>query len=151
MLLLGNYSHQMKWERQNAIGLFCNVLAWGICLVYIFLCLFEIYIFWVKKGGGYQPGRLFSNVLLMITVVTLFASKEERVWAVPSSIFVTGWLYPLYGCLRQKFDLGLLVDTSSHWVIALIVYVLFRYAQGQALCRDNEEFSQTGEGEQVEV
>lgn len=141
----------MKWKRQNAIGFFCNVLAWGICFGYILLCLLEIYIFWIKKGGGYQPGRLFSNILLMITVSTLFASKEERVWAVPSSIFVTGWLYPLYGCLRQKFGLGLLVETSSHWVIALIVYVLFRCAQSQVLCSDSEEFSETREGEQLEV
>ena len=53
----------------------------------------------------------------------LQVSGPYSVRAVPSSIFVTGWLYPLYGCLRQKFDLSLLIDTSCHWVITLLLII----------------------------
>lgn len=141
----------MTLKRQNAIGSFCNVLAWGICLAYLILCFTEIYIFWLKTGIFFKLNRLLSNALLLITVVTLFASKEDKVWAVPSSIFVTGWLYPLYGCLRQEFDLSLLIDTSCHWVIALTVYILFRYAQRPRLFIGNEGLPETGEGQEVEV
>lgn len=141
----------MKCKRQNVIGLFCNVLAWGICLAYLALCFTEIYMFWLKTGKLFELNRLFANAFLLITVVTLFASTEDRVWAVPSSIFVTGWLYPFYGCLRQQFDLGLLVDTSIHWGIALIVYVLFSYAQKMDRDIDNEEILEAKERQLVEV
>lgn len=141
----------MKLKRQNTVGSFCNVLAWVFCFAYLTVYLVEIVLFWIETESFFELGRLLPDVLLLVTIVTLFASKEDRVWAVPSSIFVTGWSCLLYACLKQKLGLVLLVGASFHWAIALIVYLLFRYAQRVVPNIDDGEVLETDEGRKIGV